>query len=189
MINKKIFKTQSKIYKALLRLCGEKDFDSITVKELCSAAEINKSTFYLHYKSIDDCAMKWIDFVFLCLEDSGIKEINIWTVMNSPKPFIERALDLFESNYNEILAVSQSTYFDKILTNFKRSAVEHVINDNNLTYEDDFPIIATATFAISGMLDTLFSLAPHYNREVLSEALRSMITAAFWGDEKESSNY
>lgn len=182
-VNKKVFKTKSKIYQALLKLCGEKDFNSITVKELCSEAQINKSTFYLHYNSIDDCAEKWIDFIFDTLKSKGISEINIWAIMNSPKPFIDAILDLVDQNYNAILFVSSSSFFDKVVSNFKRSAIEYVIKHNSLTYEDDFSIIITATFALSGLLDTIFSLAPHYSREILSDALHTMLVSVFWGDE------
>ena len=32
----------------------QKDFDFITVKEICEKAGVNRSTFYLHYDTIDD---------------------------------------------------------------------------------------------------------------------------------------
>lgn len=39
---------------AFLELLGEKDFPYITVKEICSRAGVNRSTFYLHYETIED---------------------------------------------------------------------------------------------------------------------------------------
>lgn len=39
---------------ALLELLGKKDFSYITVKELCEAAGVNRSTFYLHYETMAD---------------------------------------------------------------------------------------------------------------------------------------
>ena len=40
--------------KAFLQLLEKKDFAYITVKELCEAAGVNRSTFYLHYETMGD---------------------------------------------------------------------------------------------------------------------------------------
>lgn len=39
---------------AFLALLEKKDFAYITVKEICAAAGVNRSTFYLHYETIND---------------------------------------------------------------------------------------------------------------------------------------
>lgn len=39
---------------AFLAILENKDLEYITVKEICSAAGVNRSTFYLHYETIDD---------------------------------------------------------------------------------------------------------------------------------------
>ena len=47
----KYFNTALRMDEALLRLLEKKDFEFITVKELCAAAKVNRSTFYLHYEN------------------------------------------------------------------------------------------------------------------------------------------
>ena len=39
---------------ALLTLLEKKEFAYITVKEICEAAGVNRSTFYLHYETVSD---------------------------------------------------------------------------------------------------------------------------------------
>ena len=39
---------------AFLALLEKKDFAYITVKEICAAAGVNRSTFYLHYETVSD---------------------------------------------------------------------------------------------------------------------------------------
>lgn len=39
---------------AFLALLEKKDFAYITVKEICAAAGVNRSTFYLHYETLSD---------------------------------------------------------------------------------------------------------------------------------------
>ena len=39
---------------AFLALMAKKDFEYITVKEICEVAGVNRSTFYLHYETMSD---------------------------------------------------------------------------------------------------------------------------------------
>lgn len=39
---------------AFLEILAKKDFEYITVKEICDVAGVNRSTFYLHYETIGD---------------------------------------------------------------------------------------------------------------------------------------
>lgn len=50
----KYFNTVLKMDEALLTLLEKKDFDFITVKEICVVANVNRSTFYLHYENTYD---------------------------------------------------------------------------------------------------------------------------------------
>ncbi len=50
----KYFNTAVRMDKAFLELLETKDFEYITVKEICERAGVNRSTFYLHYETIAD---------------------------------------------------------------------------------------------------------------------------------------
>lgn len=50
----KYFNTAKKMDDALISLLQEKDFDYITVKDICSKAKVSRSTFYLHYMGTYD---------------------------------------------------------------------------------------------------------------------------------------
>lgn len=50
----KYFATAIKMDQALLALLEKKEFDYITVKEICAAAGVHRSTFYLHYETVGD---------------------------------------------------------------------------------------------------------------------------------------
>ena len=63
-------KSESKYYntallmdEALLLLLEKKEYEFITVKEICQKAGVNRSTFYLHYESIDDLLFEAIDMI------------------------------------------------------------------------------------------------------------------------------
>ena len=50
----KYFATAARMDVAFLTLLEKKDFAYITVKEICEAAGVNRSTFYLHYETMAD---------------------------------------------------------------------------------------------------------------------------------------
>lgn len=50
----KYFNTAVKMDEALISLLEKKEFAYITVKEICAAAGVNRSTFYLHYENTSD---------------------------------------------------------------------------------------------------------------------------------------
>ena len=50
----KYFQTASKMEEALINLLNIKDFEYITVKDICLKAKVNRSTFYLHYLNVND---------------------------------------------------------------------------------------------------------------------------------------
>ena len=50
----KYYATAARMDEAFLKLLEEKDFAYITVKEICEKAGVNRSTFYLHYETVND---------------------------------------------------------------------------------------------------------------------------------------
>lgn len=50
----KYFNTAVRMDEAFLALLEKKDFEFITVKEICEKAQVNRSTFYLHYETVSD---------------------------------------------------------------------------------------------------------------------------------------
>ena len=48
------FNTALLMNQALLYLLEKQEIDEITIKSICLKAGVNRSTFYLHYDSIDD---------------------------------------------------------------------------------------------------------------------------------------
>lgn len=47
---------------ALIECLEKKDFEYITVKEICEKAGVNRSTFYLHYETIADLLNECVEY-------------------------------------------------------------------------------------------------------------------------------
>lgn len=57
------FETAEVMDATLLELLADKELEFITVKEICAHAGVNRSTFYLHYETIDDLLRETAEFV------------------------------------------------------------------------------------------------------------------------------
>ena len=71
----KYFNTAAKMDDALLSLLEEKDFQYVTVKEICKKARVNRSTFYLHYENTVDLLEETLRYSFKKLEENGFNMI------------------------------------------------------------------------------------------------------------------
>lgn len=82
---------------AFLELLEQKDFEYITVTEICKKADVNRSTFYLHYETIGDLLSE-------CLE--GMNDHFFWYFQESMSEFkrkIEKApLDQLFFDYSQL---------------------------------------------------------------------------------------
>lgn len=74
----KYFNTAIRMDEAFLKLLENKDFSYITVKEVCEKAGVNRSTFYLHYETVNDLLSESIEYMngqFLNYIGSDTKKI------------------------------------------------------------------------------------------------------------------
>ncbi len=59
----KYFNTAARMDEAFLSILAKKDFAYITVKEICAAAGVNRSTFYLHYETMADLLAESLSYM------------------------------------------------------------------------------------------------------------------------------
>lgn len=59
----KYFSTAKRMDEAFLELLDKKEFEYITVKEICEKASVNRSTFYLHYETMNDLLMEVGEYI------------------------------------------------------------------------------------------------------------------------------
>lgn len=59
----KYFNTAIKMDRAFLEILDRKEFSYITVKEICEKAGVNRSTFYLHYETIEDLLCESVEYL------------------------------------------------------------------------------------------------------------------------------
>lgn len=72
----RVLRTKTMLKNAFIDLLEEKSYNKISIRELTEAAYVNRVTFYLHYKSIDDFVERLVDEI---IEDlfEVMKAVNV----------------------------------------------------------------------------------------------------------------
>ena len=133
----KYFYTASLMDEALIELLHKKEFEYITVKELCQKAGVNRSTFYLHYETMNDLLEETVEYVnkrFLSSLEIPHEKSELTTTVLTTEKFLRPYLLFIKNNLSVYKLIHKKghlfkiykTYdklnnsiFDEALTNFK----------------------------------------------------------------------
>jgi len=74
--NRKIQYTRMVLADSLVELMRTKSFEKITIRELCELANVNRSTFYLHYEDIY-ALLHYIEADTLAWAQAFVEELNV----------------------------------------------------------------------------------------------------------------
>ena len=130
----KYFNTAIKMDNALLELLGKKDFEYITIKEICDTAKVNRSTFYLHYENTVDLLKETTEYVidtFLSyfstdtkdilprIQTCDIKELNLITpeYLTPYLTFIKDNQDIFRTSLKHFHVMDFKEFSNSVFNN------------------------------------------------------------------------
>lgn len=145
----KYFNTAKKMDKALISLLEEKQFEYITISEICKRAGVNRSTFYLHYENtvdlLDETARVLLDD-FMSYFSVDMKEITIKFKESSldelnfiSDKYLKPYLSYIRDNKNVFLTVlehSVSFRFNEIYKRLYENIFNPVLDRYNYPVED-----------------------------------------------------
>ena len=169
-------KTISCIKQAFMQLCKDNVASQITVSKLASKAQINRTTFYLHYQSVND-VMQDIDNDLKVRISSYVDAIDIDAVYESCYATFTRLTDKLNENVplrNYIFdSCSSSAVFDKLKKVITEKTISAIIEVYpSLTYEQlKFP----STFLIAGIADT-YAEWTHSDKSVTLDELIKILS-------------
>ena len=101
--------TKLMIRKSYAELLKEKGDKKITVKDLCEKADINRGTFYSHYKDVDELQNQLVNQFTSLLEETFVEFLSTVDIENlTTKDFIKGLLKSIYTNKDlcEILIYS-----------------------------------------------------------------------------------
>lgn len=104
----KYFNTAIRMDEALITLLEKKDFEYITIKEICDTAGVNRSTFYLHYENTSDLLKETTRYIIE-------KHLSYYSVETS-----SISLHYDTCNQNELIFITEE-YLTPYLTFIKEN--------------------------------------------------------------------
>lgn len=173
-MDRRIKRTRNAVFNAVLDLMVEKDTSKITVLELCKKADINKSTFYLHYKSMDDC----LHSCFQTIMDEVIeisKRINYNDIRYNPENAVTILLDEVEKKIDFLTKFKSSHNCAHSIKVLKENLIKYIAENNGFTLENNYYEISMITFAVTGCIDVIINPLPVFKKDELSKVICSML--------------
>ncbi len=67
----RVRRTQKLLWEALLALIDERDFETITVKDICDRAMVHRTTFYKHYQDKYDLLLRGMQHMHASLKEEA----------------------------------------------------------------------------------------------------------------------
>lgn len=146
----RVKKTRRAIQKAFVELLREKPFEKITVREIAERAEVNKSTFYAHYETLDALIAQ--------LEQQTVQQVveqmrGAQLLLEQPEEFVEEMFRSLQQSSEFLVAIPTSALQsfnqhlrDAILEQAKREKLEVV------QYENVGAILIFLMSGLSGLL-------------------------------------
>lgn len=107
--DRRIIRTKEAIRNALVALIEEKGFDALSVKDITAKANINRGTFYLHYKDKFDLLDKTLEEVTKDMENIILKITTLSTAdfvdTRIPLTIVVRLFEYFNDNASLMQAI------------------------------------------------------------------------------------
>ena len=169
-MDKRIVRTRRAILLSVLEQTKDRDVKDVRVVKVCKDAGINKSTFYLHYKGIEDCVNSILENLILSVAEFA-STINCAQVYNNPSVVVNDILNRAAADREFVvrykssrLAVSLTDKLNTICT-----------NNNIQSGTVEWARVSLIVYAVTGVM---FSMDAVENRDVLFSALSDIIRRA-----------
>ena len=116
--DRRIRKTKQQLQEGFIHLRKTKSIKYITVKELCELTDLNRGTFYLHYRDIYDLSEQMENEIILKFEE--LLNLSTAEVANNPQLVICKTFELIKQNADFCTCLlsnnGEMTFFNKLKT-------------------------------------------------------------------------
>lgn len=193
----KYFNTALKMDKAFIEILEKKDFEYITVKEICKKADVSRSTFYLHYQNtrdlLDETARYILDgfmdyfadekkLITSGFSDCALSELNFVT-----EKYLMPFLQYFRDNkrlFKTMMSNSASFDFNGIYERLFKYVFDPILSRFNFPEKERHYVMR---FYLSGIFAVIMQWVEE-NCEKRDEDIAEIIITCVLGKNKEPEN-
>ncbi|WP_409323875.1 TetR/AcrR family transcriptional regulator [Staphylococcus caprae] len=177
-MDKRQIRTNKYLKKGLTQLMNEESYSKITIQQLANAANINRSTFYLHYKSKDDFLNSIIEETLNeMIEYVKSNPMNEDAIFNIDFEIsFYRLLEFIELNFEFIKVLimnMNNTYFRALLVQKVREEIYYPLlekNEVNIDFKKDI-ILNHTIYGHLGVIERWMNSEVEYGLHYIAKVL------------------
>ncbi len=157
--DRRVRKTKKAIQDVFCEMTKDKKLNEITVKELCARADINKSTFYLHYRDVYDLADS-IQSILIKDVCAIIDEYSYDETIRKAPEIWKRIAEAHFKDSRDLGALMRRPGMSSLVREFERAVIDTIMNKYvaagmKKDSEEYFHHHLYVTFVINGYLGVL----------------------------------
>ena len=181
-VDRRIRKTRDQLKRTLAELVRDHDLKDITVKDITDKADLNRGTFYLHYKDAYDLMEKMEDDIITEFQDM-IDKYKPKSSLGTLLPMLDPIADYMLENKDICSSMFQARSNSSFMPKFRQ-----LISDNGAEFiKAKFPnynkeiydyYITFISFGILGQLQHWFDTDLHFPKNDLIKTIDKIITGA-----------
>lgn len=132
----RIEKTKIKLEQALLKLLKRKQRENISVVELCREADVNRSTFYVYYNSVEDLFDEIFGRILFKMEKElqWKKRVSLEELIGIYLKYARENQIIFQSIHDHSIDDHCIKQMTALITDYMDPKTVLAISENNLRY-------------------------------------------------------
>ena len=152
--DRRIRKTQRAIITATVQLLNTVPINKLSIKEICSLADVSRSTFYLHYYDATD-VIEQVHNDIIANITSVLDKFDFATILTNPEPFLKHVFDFLQKDLDLYINLLQNNFHSDFRRKLKGLLENKILQENSYRYRDRTMFEYSVCFLISGLVETI----------------------------------
>ncbi|MBX3259216.1 MAG: TetR/AcrR family transcriptional regulator [Labilithrix sp.] len=152
----RVLRTRRILHEALLELAHERDLDTLSIADVAERAQVNRATFYAHYRSLDELLDVALQFELEGLTTAVTSRTDIFedAELDEPPKYVLATVRTLERRLAVYRRVFSSNGSAKVVHGFRQRIAEEIekkLRDGSLKSVRPLPT-AVEAYAVAGSL-------------------------------------
>jgi AcrR family transcriptional regulator len=165
-MDRRQLRTKQLLRSTLIQLMEEKKLEGITVTDITSRADINRGTFYLHYKDVPDMLEQIQNEVFEKISEKVKQmdptEVRIFAAKGEPYPVAVLIFEEFKRHADFFRVIFGPNGDISYAMRFKQFMSNHMLGKLNFLHPVDDDLLIPRDYLISYMASANLGVVMHW---------------------------